>query len=876
MNKIPLWKAKTPPKTKWKNRGEAAREHMAEEQENKQKPKTTLIKHRKPEVSAALEPEVKPVKKKVVVVKKKAAKAKPKVVVKADTPVKEAGPGSVPRETPATRPAKTPRPVPAGGDRRPGPPDRRDNRPPQDRPNYPRNGRPPQDRPNYPRNDNRPPQYRGQDRPPQSGRPPQGRYPQSRPPQGRPPQRPGGSGGPGRPGGYGGQQNRPPQGRGPGGPGRPQYNRPGGGSGSSAGRPPAPGADKKPVGKKFYKSKKKSEPSWKKREQIKERDFQIKKRQDMPKANPVPKQIDIMEVITVSELAKKMNLKASDLISKLMGLGMMVNINQQIEAETAGILAKEYGSEVNIVSLYDETIIESVKDTDDDLNDRPPIVTVMGHVDHGKTQLLDTIRQTDVVSGEFGGITQHIGAYKVQVGDSELVFLDTPGHEAFGLMRARGAQITDIVILVVAANDGAMPQTIEAIDHAKEAGVPIIVAVNKMDLPEANPDRVKQQLSEYNLIPEDWGGSTLFCEVSALKGTGVKELLDAVSLQADLLELKANFGCRAEGKVVESKVEHGRGIVGTVLVQRGTLRIGDTFVAGVYPGKVRAMFDDKGNKIEVATPATPVEILGFSGVPNAGAPFQVTENEKSARQVGLKRQELEKQGEAQNVKKITLDNLYDSIQDGAVQELKVIIKGDVHGSVEALQSSLEKLSTAEIRLTAIRASAGAILEDDVNLAFASNAIIIGFHVRPTPKAQELADREKVEIRKYSIIYDAVADIKSAMEGMLSPELHEEVVGKVEVRDTFKVPKIGVIAGCYVTSGKITRSSSVRVYRDGVEIHTGRISSLKRFKDDAKEVETGFECGLSIENYLDVQVGDLVEVFEVKEIAKKLTQEKASV
>ena len=805
---------------------------MADEQEKKQKPKTTLIKHRKPEAGAP-ESEEKTTKKKVVVVKKKKPGPKPKVVVKADAgekPEVEA-PSKPPVET-RKPPQRAPKPVTEG--------------------RSPRETRPRQDRPNYPRND-RSTQYRS----PQGGGPgrqgPQG-------PQSRSQYRPGGPRtGPPRPG-----QNRR-----PGGNDRQQ-------NFSRGGRPQDPSGEKKPVGKKFYKSKKKSEPSWKKREQIKERDFQIKKRLDMPKANPVPKQIDIMEVITVSELAKKMNLKASDLISKLMGLGMMVSINQQIDAETAGMLAEEYGSKVNIVSLYDETIIESVSDTEEDLEGRPPIVTVMGHVDHGKTQLLDTIRKTDVVSGEFGGITQHIGAYKVQVDEGELVFLDTPGHEAFGLMRARGAQITDIVILVVAANDGVMPQTVEAIDHAKEAGVPIIVAVNKIDLPEANPDRVKQQLSDHNLIPEDWGGNTLFCEVSALKGTGVKELLDSVILQADLLELKANFDCRAEGKVVESKVEHGRGIVGTVLVQRGTLKIGDTFVAGVYAGKVRAMFDDKGTKIDDATPATPVEILGFSGVPDAGAPFQVTENEKSARQVGLKRQELEKQGEAQNVKKITLDNLYDSIQDGEVQELKVIIKGDVHGSVEALQSSLEKLSTPEIKLTAIRASAGAILEDDINLASASNAIIVGFHVRATPKAQELADREKVEIRKYNIIYDAVADIESAMEGMLSPEFREDVVAKVEVRDTFKVPRIGVIAGCYVTSGKVVRNSTARVFRDGVEVHSGKVTSLKRFKDDAREVESGFECGLSIDGYMDVRVGDDIEVYEITEVAKKLTQEGAGV
>ena len=832
---------------------------MSDEQENKQKPKATLIKHRKPAPAIeTVDEEKKQEKKKVVVIKKK--KPKPRVVVKSDPTVKDeavtqqpprveeqvAAPPRPATNTPAAQPAareprqrEMPPRTPRTGQRdfsgpRPAP----GRRPQNDGGQY-QQGRPQ----NRQRTDGRPTGGR-----PGGGRPPAARTPGGRPPVG------------GRPTG-----------------GRPQqrtFNRSGGPGGPQ--KPSQPAAEKKPVGKKFFKSKKKSPPSWKKREQIKERDFQIKKRQIIQKVNPVPKEIDIMEVITVSELAKKMNLKASELIGKLMGMGMMVTINQQIDAETASLLAEEYNSKVKIVSLYDETIIETESDSDDDLRPRPPIVTVMGHVDHGKTQLLDTIRKTDVVSGEFGGITQHIGAYKVNVNDGEIVFLDTPGHEAFTLMRARGAQVTDIVILVVAANDGVMPQTVEAINHAKDAGVPLLVAVNKIDLPEANPDRVKQQLSEYNLIPEDWGGSTLFSEVSALKGTGVRELLETVALQSEMLELKANYDCRAEGKVIESKVDHGRGIVGSVLVQRGTLRIGDAFVAGIYPGKVRAMFDDKGTKIEVATPATPVEILGFSGIPDAGAPFQVTENEKVARQVGLKRQELEKQGEAMKVKKITLDNLYDSMQDGETQELKVIIKGDVHGSVEALQTALEKLSTDDIRLSVINAAAGAIIENDVNLAVASNAIIIGFHVRPTPKANELAEQEKVEIRKYNIIYDAVADIQGAMEGMLSPELREHVVGRIEVRDTFKVPRIGVIAGCYVTSGKVGRGADVRIFRDGIEVHSGKITSLRRFKDDARVVESGYECGLSVENYLDVRVGDELEVYEVQEIAKKLTQESASV
>ncbi len=581
-----------------------------------------------------------------------------------------------------------------------------------------------------------------------------------------------------------------------------------------------------------------------------------------------------MEVITVSELARKMNLKSSDLISKLMGMGMMVSINQQIDAETATILADEYECKVNIVNLYDETIIESADDKEEDLEARPPIVTVMGHVDHGKTKLLDAIRNADVVAGEHGGITQHIGAYMVHTPRGNITFLDTPGHSAFTMMRARGAQITDLVVLVVAANDGVMPQTVEAIQHAKAAGSPIIVAVNKMDLPEANPDRVKQQLSEYELMPEDWGGTTQFVEISALKNEGIDELLDILILESEMLELKANRNRNAEGKVIESKVDQGRGIVSTVLVEKGTLKIGDAFVAGIFHGKVRAMFDDKGNPVKEAGPSMPVEILGFSGVPDAGDPFQVTANEREARMYGSKRQELKKMESARNVKKITLDNLYDSIQEGEVQELKVIIKGDVHGSVEALQSTLEKLSTQEIRLTCIRAAAGAIIEDDVNLAAASDAIIVGFHVRPTPKAQAIAEQEKVEIRKYNVIYDAVEDVKAAMEGMLQPDYEEVAVGRVEVRETFKVPKIGTIAGCMVTSGYITRKSQVHVLRDNVEVYTGALASLKRFKDDAKEVKEGYECGVGVDGFNDIQIGDVFEVFELKEIAKKLGEPKA--
>ncbi len=522
--------------------------------------------------------------------------------------------------------------------------------------------------------------------------------------------------------------------------------------------------------------------------------------------------------------------------------------------------------------MYDETLIASEPDSEENLVDRAPIVTVMGHVDHGKTKLLDAIRSTKVAEGEFGGITQHIGAYKVNLpGKGDVVFLDTPGHAAFSMMRARGAQVTDIVILVVAANDGVMPQTREAIDHARAANVPIIVAINKCDLPEAKPERVMQQLSDLGLMPEEWGGQTLYCQISALKKQGIDELLDTVLLQAEMLELKANAGCRAEGKIIESRIDQGRGIVASVLIERGTLRQGDHYVAGIYPGRVRAMFDDKGRKIEEAGPSTPVEIIGLSDIPGAGDPFQVTEDERQARQVGAKRQELERLGDSRNVKKVTLDNLYSKIKEGAIQEFNVIIKGDVQGSVEALQGSLEKLSNDEIHLNVIRASAGAIIESDVTLASASDALIIGFNVRPTPRAQALADQEKIEIRKYNIIYDVVDDIRLAMEGMLSPEVREVEIGTVEVRDTFKVPKVGTIAGCMVTKGKIKRNSLVRVIRDSIQINNEmiRISSLKRFKDDAKEVAEGFECGVGLENFNDLHVGDILEVVETEEIARKL-------
>ncbi len=885
---------------------------MAEDQDKQQKPKTTLIKHRKEEPKKEAAPPAseappaaaegdKTEKKKVRVVVKR--KPKPQPSINPETGVPTEGPARTPgssdsddtrAKSPTDRPAVERTRLQSEDERRPGSPTGRDSgttppsgdrfrREPTGRPEG--GPRPPQDRDRggYAGSSDRPSGgYADRGRPPQrSGTGTGGGYPPrpggDRGPSGpgqRGPQartggpgaprsttgggfRPGGSGparpgGPGRPGGSG--PGRPP---GPGGRG------PGGGSGA----PPSP-TDRGVQQKRPPRGRGRKGDNYKK-DRYQEKQISFKNKKPIPKINPVPKEIDIMEVITVSDLARKMNLKASDLIGKLMSMGMMVTINQQIDAETAEILAAEYDCKVRIVSLYDETLIETPKDEESDLKPRSPIITVMGHVDHGKTKLLDAIRTTDVVAGESGGITQHIGAYQVVTPQGKLTFLDTPGHEAFTLMRSRGAQVTDFVILVVAANDGVMPQTVEAINHAREAKVPIIVAINKIDLPEANPDRVKQQLSEHDLIPEDWGGSTLYCEISALKREGIEELLETIILQTEVMELKANHDAPAEGKVIESRIDPGRGTVSTVLIERGTLRVGDSFIAGIFPGKVRAMFNDRGERVEEATPSMPVEILGFTGVPDAGNPFQVTESEKYARQIGNKRQELRKVEEAKNVKKITLDNLYDSIQAGAIQELKVIIKGDVHGSVEALQSTLEKLSTAEIRLVAIHSSAGAINENDVMLAAASNAIIVGFHVRPTPRAQAVAEQEKVEIRKYNIIYDAVEDIRSAMEGMLSPDIKEEALGTVEVRETFKVPKIGVIAGCYVTSGKVRRGAMAHVIRDGIELHTGKISSLRRFKDDAREVDSGYECGVGIEKFTDLKQGDIIEVFEMKEVAKKL-------
>ena len=662
------------------------------------------------------------------------------------------------------------------------------------------------------------------------------------------------------------QQNQQQKPFGPARPGtRPAGGRPGFGPGPGTAPPLMEG---KGSVKKSFKAKKPAYTRKDKELEMEEKQLQTKKKANLI-SNPVPKLIEIMEVVTVSDLARKMNLKASDLIQKLMSMGQMVTINQQIDADTATILASEFGTDVKIVSLYDETIIETENDDGAELMPRPPVVTVMGHVDHGKTKLLDAIRSADVVSGEFGGITQHIGAYTVDTPMGRITFLDTPGHEAFTRMRARGAQVTDIVVLVVAADDGVMPQTVEAINHAKEADVPIIVAVNKIDKPEANPDRIKTQLSDHQLIPEDWGGQTMFIELSALKKEGIDKLIESILLEAELLDLKANYDRNAEGKVLESRIDHGRGVVATVMVEKGTLKIGDSFVAGVWPGKVRALFNDKGDKVDEATPSIPIEIIGFEGIPNAGDPIQVVEDEKTARSISMKRQELKRFEDAKNKRKITLDNLHATISEGAIQELKVIIKADVQGSAEALRSSLERLSNDEIRLHVIQALPGAVNEGDVDLAAASNAIIIGFNVRPVPKAKALADQERIDIRRYNVIYKAVEEIQLAMEGMLKPEAVEEVIATVEVREVYRTPRAGLVAGCYVLSGTVKRSGIIHVIRDNIEIHTGKISSLRRFKDDVREVAAGFECGIGLENHNDINVGDQFEVFEISEIARKL-------
>lgn len=585
-----------------------------------------------------------------------------------------------------------------------------------------------------------------------------------------------------------------------------------------------------------------------------------------PKA--IKRRIKVGEVITVGELAKKMGVKASEVINKLIGLGLMVTINQSIESDVATLIAGEFGYQVDSVGTeYDESL-QKVESLSENLTTRAPVVTIMGHVDHGKTSLLDAIRQTNVIAGEVGGITQAIGAYHVRIKDRDIVFLDTPGHEAFTAMRARGADVTDIVVLVVAADDGVKDQTIEAINHARVAGVPIIVAVNKIDKPGADPGKIKQVLSDYNLVSEQWGGDTIYCEVSAKKKQGIEELLEMILLQADVMDLRADPNRPARGVIIEAKLDRGRGPVATVLIEEGTLREGDAFVSKTEFGKVRALINDQGERVEEGGPSMPVEVIGFSRVPQVGAEFICVEDEKKARSIGEYWIRKERERELSKSSKITLEQLYQKIKEG-VKELNVIIKGDVQGSIEAMTDALNKLSTADIKLKIIHSSTGAITETDVMLASASNAIIIGFNVRPDSRVTGIAEQEGVEIKLYEVIYDVIADVKAAMEGLLEPIYKETVIGRAEVKELFKVPKLGTIAGSYVTGGKIARNANLKLVREGVQIYDGKLLSLRRFKDDAKEVMEGFECGIGIEGFNDIRVGDIIEAYINEQIERKL-------
>ncbi len=578
-------------------------------------------------------------------------------------------------------------------------------------------------------------------------------------------------------------------------------------------------------------------------------------------------QLKLEGQVTVAELAAHLDLTPAQLITQLLDLGIVANINQELSPDVIELIASEYEVEVNYVAdPVEEDLLSGEKDPDQKRIPRIPVVTVLGHVDHGKTSLLDAIRHANVTAGEVGGITQHIGAYQVEAKGKKIVFLDTPGHEAFTAMRARGAQITDIAILVVAADDGVMPQTVEAINHAKAAEVPIIVALNKIDKPSANPDRVKQQLTEHGLVPEEWGGDTICVHVSALKGEGLDELLEMILLVAEMSELYANPDKAAKGTVIEAKLDRGRGPVATVLVQDGTLRTGDPIICATISGKVRAMINDKGERISEAGPSTPVEILGLNDVPMAGDRFQVVSDDRIARQVAEKRS-LKIKEATQKSQRITLDDLFKQIQQGEIRELNLIIKGDVQGSVEALQDALLKLGLEDVKIKVIHTGVGSINESDVMLASASNAIIIGFNVRPDSNARKLAEHDQVDIRLYRIIYEAIDDIKAAVAGLLKPEFKENVLGQAQVRQVFKASRLGNIAGCYVTEGKITRNASIRLIRDGVVVHEGRIASLKRFKDDAREVLNGFECGILLDNFNDIHEGDIIEAFVMEQIAR---------
>ena len=598
--------------------------------------------------------------------------------------------------------------------------------------------------------------------------------------------------------------------------------------------------------------------------------YKKKEKDDLTEEAVPSNLIRTSEYISVAELANLIGVKPTEVITKCMQMGVMASINQRLDMDTIQAVALEFGFTVEPVK---EVGVEEEEEAEgeEELEPRAPVITIMGHVDHGKTSLLDYIRKSKIVAGEHGGITQHIGAYTVKLPAGNIIFLDTPGHEAFTAMRARGAQITDIVVLVVAVDDSVMPQTVEAIDHARAAGVPIIVAINKMDLPAANSEPVKHQLAKYNLVPEEWGGSTIVVEISAKTGKEVDKLLEMILLQAEMMELKANPHRRAQGVVIESELDRGKGVVVTVLVEKGSLKVGDPFLAGRYYGKVRAMLDERGNKVYEARPSSPVLVLGCSGIPQAGDGFQVTRDEQEAREIGGKRLRLRREQDLRRAQKIVSSQTKEGEKEEKINDLRLIIKGDVDGSVEALSDTLERISAKDVKLNVIHKGVGSINESDVLLATASGAMIIGFHARPDIRARELAARHKVDIRLYNIIYEVESDVKKVLEGLLLPEIKEEITATIQVRQTFRVPKIGQVAGCYVQEGKVKRTDKVRVVRDGVSVYDAAISSLKRFKDDVREVESGFECGIKVENYNDLKVGDIIEAYETTESARKLEE-----
>ena len=664
--------------------------------------------------------------------------------------------------------------------------------------------------------------------------------------------------------------------------------------GATPWRPPSPGGAEQPAGAATDPAQKKKGRKVIQKDDLAvmmERDFSGRGKRPMKKKAQPGKEvrktevttpraskrvIRISEVISVGDLAKAMGVKGSEILKKLIDMGMMATINQMLDHDTAVLVASEFDYQVENVAFDVDQTLEAVEEgARGELTGRAPVVTIMGHVDHGKTSLLDAVRATDVAGGEAGGITQHIGAYTVDVGGRTVTFLDTPGHEAFTAMRARGAKVTDLVVLVVAADDGIMPQTVEAINHARAAEVPIIVAVNKIDKPGANTERIKQELGNYGLAPEDWGGDTIVAPVSAKSKEGIPHLLEMILLQADVLDLKANPMRNAKGTIVEARLDRGRGPVATVLVQEGTLRVGDSFVCGAEYGRIRAMVDDKGKRIDAAGPSMPVEILGLGGVPAAGDVFVALQDDQKARQVAEHRRGKQREAEMAKTAKVSLDDLYNQIQSGDVKELKVVLKADVQGSVEAIADALRRLSTTDVRLNVIHGSVGGITESDVLLATASNAIVLGFNVRPEPKAAALSEREGVDVRLYTIIYEALNEVREALEGLLEPTLHEKILGRVEVRQVFTISGIGPVAGCYVLDGKIIRGARARLLRDNIVVHDGKVGSLRRFKEDTREVAAGYECGTSLENYQDVKAGDIIEPYEVEQVARRLTPGKGA-